>query len=267
MIDVKDLAKTFALPKRKHKPTDDPREQSGQFHAVRNVSFSAVAGEVLGLLGPNGAGKTTTLRMLSTAIAPSAGSILVDGVNLVTEPLQARRRIGFLSGATGLYCRLTVRENIAYFGRAHGIDDVTVNARATALLQRLDMESYAERRVDALSAGMKQRAAIARTVIHEPQVLILDEPTTGLDILGSRVVLDFIRDYQSRGVTIVFSTHHLHEVEALCQRVCIINQGISVYQGDVATLREAGQGDLATGYLQHLYGNQAAINQTTPVAA
>ncbi|HEY9101170.1 ABC transporter ATP-binding protein [Chitinimonas sp.] len=261
MIEVSQLQKRFRLPRRKHKPSDDPREFDGYFHAVRDVSFQVAAGEVLGLLGPNGAGKTTTLRMLSTAIAPSQGRIQVDGVDLVADPLAARGRIGFLSGATGLYGRLTVAENIRYFGQAYGVPEAELAPRIAGLLERLDMLSYADRRVDALSAGMKQRAAIARTVIHAPRVLVLDEPTTGLDILGAEVVLDFMRDCLQQGVALVFSTHQLHEVEALCQRVCIINQGISRYQGSVAALREAGQGDLARGYLQQL-----EIVKPTPAA-
>ncbi|GAB3250999.1 ABC transporter ATP-binding protein [Chitinimonas naiadis] len=252
MIEVSQLQKRFSLPKRKHKPTGDTREHDGYFHAVRDVSFRVEPGEVLGLLGPNGAGKTTTLRMLSTAIAPTAGGVRVDGVDLVADPLAARGRIGFLSGSTGLYGRLTVRENIRYFGQAYGLPGDALERRIDGLLQRLDMESYADRRVDALSAGMKQRAAIARTVVHEPRVLILDEPTTGLDILGAQVVLDFMRECREEGVALVFSTHHLHEVQALCQRICIINQGVSCHQGSVDALRSTGNGDLAAGYLSQL---------------
>jgi sodium transport system ATP-binding protein len=255
VIEVSGLGKRFAVAGRKAARDADPRAEKGWFNAVRAVSFSCAAGEVLGLLGPNGAGKTTTLRMLSTALTPTAGSIRVDGVDLVADPLAARRRIGFLSGATGLYGRLTVRENIRYFGAAHGIERAVLDARVQQLLDTLDMQNYADRRVDALSSGMKQRATIARTVIHEPNVLIFDEPTTGLDILGAQAVLNFMHARSREGNTIVFSTHHLHEIEALCQRVCIVDQGNSVYVGPVDALRAMGADgmpSLAAGYLAQL---------------
>jgi sodium transport system ATP-binding protein len=253
VITVSGLAKRFPAVSRKSTADPDPRAEAGWFNAVRDVSFACDVGEVLGLLGPNGAGKTTTLRMLSTAIAPSAGTVRVDGVDLIADPLAARRRIGFLSGTTGLYARLTVRENIRYFGAAHGVDSRLLDARLQRLLSTLDMQRYADRRVDALSAGMKQRAAIARAMIHAPTVLIFDEPTTGLDILGAEVVLDFLRERANDGCTVIFSTHHLHEVEALCRRVCIVDQGTSVFEGEVAELRRGG--GLAAGYLAQLKRN------------
>jgi sodium transport system ATP-binding protein len=256
MIEVQRLGKRFALPRSARRKAGaeppDPRQENGWFNAVREVSFRCGAGEVLGLLGPNGAGKTTTLRMLSTAIAPTAGSVTVDGVNLVADPLTARRRIGFLSGGTGLYGRLTVRENIRYFGDAHGIPRAVLDDRTSELLSKLGMGQYADRRVDALSSGMKQRAAIARAMIHAPAVLVLDEPTTGLDILGAQVVLDFMRERSLAGCAVVFSTHHLHEVEALCRRVCIVDMGCSVFEDSVDALRAADSGSLSAGYLARL---------------
>jgi len=251
MVEVKSLSKRFKLPKRSEAPRGtDVREDGGWFHAVRNVSFQCGAGEILGLLGPNGAGKTTSLRMLSTALAPSSGQVLVDGIDLVADPETARRRFGFLSGSTGLYGRLTVRENIRYFGEAHGMHGRALAARIDELLTRLDMASYADKRADSLSAGMRQRALIARTVVHSPNVLILDEPTTGLDILGARLVLDFMREQQMAGAAIIFSTHQLHEIEALCRRVCIVNLGETVFEGPVDALQR--QGSLADAYLAQL---------------
>jgi sodium transport system ATP-binding protein len=264
VIEVTRLGKRFSLPSRRnHRATErDPREEDGWFNAVREVSFNCEGGSVMGLLGPNGAGKTTTLRMLSTAIAPTAGSVLIDGIDLIADPLAARRRIGFLSGATGLYGRLTVRENIRYFGDAHGVARTLLNSRTAELLSRLGMQNYADRRVDTLSTGMKQRAVIARTLIHAPRVIILDEPTTGLDILGAQVVLDFMREQSEGGATVVFSTHHLHEIEALCQEVCVIDRGRSVFEGRVESLREAGAdagaapaSSLSVGYLAQLQRN------------
>jgi sodium transport system ATP-binding protein len=253
VITVSGLAKRFPAASRKPAADPDPRAEPGWFNAVRNVSFRCEAGDVLGLLGPNGAGKTTILRILSTAIAPTAGTVEVDGVDLIADPLDARRRIGFLSGTTGLYGRLTVRENIRYFGEAHGVESRLLDERLQALLITLDMRQYADRRVDALSSGMKQRAAIARAMIHAPTVLIFDEPTTGLDVLGAEVVLEFLRQRAGEGSTVIFSTHHLHEVEALCPRVCIVNQGRSVFEGAVAELRR--DGGLAAGYLAQLTRN------------
>lgn len=219
--------------------------------AVKSVSFTCNPGQVLGLIGPNGAGKTTTLRMLSSAIAPSAGDVLVQGVRLTQDQMAARRQIGFLSGHTGLYQRLSVRENIEYFGRAYGLQGVALKTRASELIEQFGLQPYAEQQVDKLSFGNKQRAAIARTVVHTPAILILDEPTTGLDILGAKLVNDFVREYQRSGAAVIFSTHHMHEVEELCDEICIINHGVSVYQGKLpALLSDTGTSSLHDAYLR-----------------
>lgn len=244
MIEVKNLAKRFPLPPRKSKQGDrpglDPREGDRWFHAVRDVSFTCAPGEVLGLLGPNGAGKTTTLRLLSTALRPDAGTALINGIDVLRDPLLARRAIGFMSGTTGLYGRLSARENVAYFGRLHGMGEALLRQRIDALFELLQMHSFADRRADQLSAGMKQKCAIARTVVHQPQVVILDEPTTGLDVMSAKTLLDFIAGYKTLGVPLIFSTHHLHEVEKLCDRVCIINRGVTAFSGSVDELRHLG---------------------------
>ncbi len=218
--------------------------------AVKSVSFTCKPGQVLGLIGPNGAGKTTTLRMLSSAIAPSAGEVLVQGERLTQDQMAARRQIGFLSGHTGLYQRLSVRENIEYFGRAYGLQGAVLKTRTAQLIDQFGLQQYADQQVDKLSFGNKQRAAIARTVVHTPAILILDEPTTGLDILGAKLVNDFVRAYQSSGAAVIFSTHHMHEVEDLCDEVCIINHGVSVYQGKLpALLSDTGTTSLHDAYL------------------
>jgi sodium transport system ATP-binding protein len=256
MIAVQALAKRFKLSKKaKSTVASDAREVAGWYEAVRSVSFQCKAGEILGLIGPNGAGKTTSLRMLSTALTPSGGQVFVDGIDLVKDPVAARRKFGFLSGSTGLYGKLTVRENIRYFGQAYGLTGKALDTRIDDLLKRLDMVSYADRRADALSSGMKQRALIARTVVHAPKLLILDEPTTGLDILGAQIVLDFMRDWQRDGAALVFSTHQLHEVTALCQRVCIIDAGVSVFEDSLDALLAAGDNDLSRGYRSFLGAN------------
>jgi sodium transport system ATP-binding protein len=238
VIEVKNLRKRFRRTAAPGATTSrpDPRQDEEWFHAVRDVSLRCQPGQVLGLLGPNGAGKTTTLRMLSTALRPDGGSASIDQVDLLAAPQEARRRIGFLSGATGLYGRLTARENVEYFGRLHGMDARRLRARCDHLFDRLALQSVADCRADTLSTGMRQRCAIARTVVHSPSVVILDEPTTGLDVMAAEVVLDFIEEYKAMGVPLIFSTHHLHEVEKLCDRVCVINHGRTVFDGTTAEL-------------------------------
>lgn len=244
MIEVKNLAKRFrfSAPKENsaipHRP--DPREHDGWFHAVRNVSFSCDSGQVLGLLGPNGAGKTSILRLLSTALKPDAGTALINGIDIVKEPLLARKNIGFLSGTTGLYARLTARENVEYFARLHGMSEAQIKQRTEELFDLLHMHSFANKRAEHLSAGMKQKTAIARTVVHEPKVVILDEPTTGLDVMSAKTLLDFIASYKQLRIPLIFSTHHLHEIEKLCDRVCIINHGATAFNGSLDELRALG---------------------------
>ncbi|MET3132307.1 sodium transport system ATP-binding protein [Oxalobacteraceae bacterium GrIS 1.11] len=240
MIEVRSLAKRFRMPSRKDGQPRDPREHDGWFHAVREVSFRCGPGEVLGLLGPNGAGKTTTLRLLSTALKPDSGSAFINGVDILREPLLARQSIGFLSGSTGLYGRLTARENVEYFGRLHGMSPAYLKRRCDELFDLLQMHAFSGQRADQLSTGMKQKCAIARAVVHQPQIVILDEPTTGLDVMSAKILLDFIASYKAMKVPLIFSTHHLHEVEKLCDRVCIINQGKTAFNGTLPQLRQLG---------------------------
>lgn len=245
MIEVTGLAKRFASthPKERRARQRDVRDHDGWFHAVRDVSFQCAPGEVLGLLGPNGAGKTTTLRILSTALRPDAGTAFINEIDILAQPLLARQRIGFLSGTTGLYGRLSARENVEYFGRLHGMAPERIRQRCDALFEQLQMHEFGHKRADQLSTGMRQKCAIARTVIHEPQIVILDEPTTGLDVMSAKILLDFIVSYKALGVPLIFSTHHLHEVDKLCDRVCVINHGKTAFNGSVAELRRLGGSD------------------------
>ncbi|MES2261869.1 MAG: ATP-binding cassette domain-containing protein [Pseudomonadota bacterium] len=242
MIEVRGLAKRFPLPSQKGKPFQlhDPRDHDGWFHAVRDVGFRCAPGEVLGLLGPNGAGKTTTLRLLSTALKADAGHAWINGVDLLQDPLAARQQIGFLSGSTGLYGRLTARENVEYFGRLHGMSAPHLKRRCDELFELLQMQQFIDKRADQLSTGMKQKCAIARTVVHEPKIVILDEPTTGLDVMSAKILLDFIASYKALRIPLIFSTHHLHEVDKLCDRVCIINHGKTAFHGTLPELRDLG---------------------------
>jgi sodium transport system ATP-binding protein len=238
MIAVKNLQKRFRLDNktikenRKKDPNSlDPREDGHWFNAVKDVSFSCEKGKVLGLLGPNGAGKTTSLRMLSTALQPTSGQIIINEQDVVADPLVMRKSIGFLSGTTSLYHRLTVRENVKYFGRLHGMTEEQLNEQCEKIFDLLDIQSFADKKADSLSTGMKQRANIARTVIHSPEVIVLDEPTTGLDVISAKTILDFIESYKNSNIPVIFSTHHLHEVERLCDSVVMIDEGVTKFSG------------------------------------
>lgn len=255
MISISQLAKKFAVenPKKlSEQEKKDPRLKGRFFHSVRDVSFTCGTGEVLGLLGPNGAGKTTTLRMLSTALTPDSGEIVIEGTNVASTPLIARQKIGFLSGSTGLYGRLTGRENIAYFGQLHGMSDAAIDAKIAELADILDLYSFLDRRCENFSTGMKQKTAIARAVVHDPKVVILDEPTTGLDIMAAQTVLTFIRGLKEKGVPVIFSTHHLDEVAELCDRVTVINYGITQFSDTLDAFKALSTGSLHEAFLSTL---------------
>lgn len=232
MIRVNQLCKKFELSdpaKLQQQKQQDPRLKGRFFYSLQDVNFQCDRGQVLGLLGPNGAGKTTTLRILSTALTANSGEIFIDDKNLTFKPHLLREKLGFLSGSTGLYNRLTGRENIAYFGELHGLSKHTIGERIATIANELEMHSFLDRRCETYSTGMKQKTAIARAVIHQPEVVILDEPTTGLDIMATQTVLAFIERLKQQGIAVVFSTHHLDEVQILCDEVCVIHQGRSTF--------------------------------------
>jgi len=197
----------------------------GPVHAVRGVSFAARAGEVFGLLGPNGAGKTTTLRMLATILAPTSGRATVAGRDIRAEAAAVRASIGYLSGDTGLYGRLTPREVLRYFGRLNAFPERALAARVDELVERFAMAKFADVRCDRLSTGMRQKVSIARAVVHDPPVLILDEPTAGLDIIVAEGLLRFIAEIRDAGKCVIFSTHIMREAERLCDRIGILHEG------------------------------------------
>jgi len=262
MLEVKGLCKTFPAPKtKKGAPIKekDPREQGKLFHAVQDLNFESVAGEILGLLGMNGAGKTTTLRMLATAIKPSSGTALLDGVDITQNPIEVRKRIGFLSGSTGLYGRLTASEMVAYYGKLNGINGDVLDNRMNELFAMLEMESFRDKRCDALSTGMKQKVSIARTLIHDPQVIFFDEPTSGLDVLSSRTIVNFIKTCREKGKTVIFSTHFMSEVRRLCDRVVLIHQGKVYFTGTVEEMKtQSGEEDLEEAFLKLVGGEDHA---------
>jgi sodium transport system ATP-binding protein len=225
MIETRGLTKVFRDKKR------------GEIRAVDSVSFVCKPGQIYGLLGANGAGKTTTLRMLATILEPTDGTAIVCGHDVIDDPQKVRANVGFLSAATALYPRLTAQEMVEYFGHLNGLDDSTLKRRVDDIFNRLDMNTFRDRRCDKLSTGMKQKTSIARTLIHDPQVMIFDEPTIGLDIMTARTIIGFIRECRERGKTVIFSTHVMSEVEKLCDTIGIIQSGKLLAEGSLAELR------------------------------
>ncbi|MFN3649169.1 MAG: ABC transporter ATP-binding protein [Armatimonadota bacterium] len=245
MIEAESLRKTFQDRKR------------GSVAAVDGISFHAAPGEVLGILGVNGAGKTTLLRVLATLLQPTGGSARVAGFDIRRQPVEVRRRLGFLSSTTALYGRLTAREMLAYFGGLQGIRGVELTRRADRLIELLQLHDFADRLCDRLSTGQKQRVSLARTLIHDPPVLILDEPTAGLDVVASHAIVEYVGDCRQQGKTILFSSHVMSEVERLCDRALVVHQGRVVAEGTVEELRrQSGDRGLEAAFL-HLIGGAA----------
>jgi sodium transport system ATP-binding protein len=243
MIETRQLTKIFRDRKR------------GEIRAVEDVSFRCQPGQIYGLLGANGAGKTTTLRILATLLKPTTGTAQVAGYDVIRESQKVRASVGFLSTATALYGRLTARETIEYFGRLHGLDEAILRRRIAELFTALAMNDFSDRRCDKLSSGMKQKVSIARTLIHDPPVMIFDEPTLGLDVMTARTIIHFIRDCRQRGKTVIFSTHVMSEAEKLCDRIGIIHNGRLLADGTLAELRtQHNQTDLEDIFVQVVGG-------------
>jgi sodium transport system ATP-binding protein len=238
MLQVDDLYKAF-------------KTKSGMVKAVDGVSFSARDGEITGLLGPNGAGKTTTLRMLYTLMTPARGSIRVDDIDVAVDPTAARRRLGVLPDARGVYKRLTARENVAYFGRLHGMNDSAIAARSAVLIDALGMTDFADRPAEGYSQGQRTKTAIARALIHDPRNVILDEPTNGLDVMTTRALRGFLQRLRAEGRCVLFSSHIMQEVAALCDRIVVIAKGKVVAQGTPEELRaQTGATDLEDAFVR-----------------
>ena len=238
MIEVQALHKSFTAAKTVVK-------------AVDGVSFEARDGEITGLLGPNGAGKTTTLRMLYTLMKPDSGRVLVDGHDTATEAEAVRRALGVLPDARGVYKRLTARENIAYFGELHGLDATTVASRTDSLVRALNMQDFIDRRTEGFSQGQRTKTAIARALVHDPRNVILDEPTNGLDVMTTRGLREFLRQLRAEGRCVVFSSHIMQEVAALCDRIVIIARGQVVAAGTADELRaQTGEENLEDAFVK-----------------
>ena len=226
------------------------RKHFGHVEAVRDVTFGAADGTVTGLLGHNGAGKTTTLRMLSGLMRPDAGSISVDGSDVIADPIGAQRSMGLLPDSRGLYPRLTPREHIRYFGELHGMSAGAIRERSGVLLKRLGLEPIADRRVAGFSQGERTKVALARALVHGPRNIILDEPTNGLDVMSTRAMRGLIRGLRQDGCCVVFSSHIMQEVSALCDRIVVIAQGEVVADGTPDDLRAlTGQADLEDAFV------------------
>ncbi len=213
--------------------------------AVDDVGFEARDGQITGLLGPNGAGKTTTLRMLYSLMAPEHGRVLVDGRDVAADPLAARRALGVLPDARGVYKRLTARENIRYFGELHGMPRAQVDARIRVLAAALQMEDFLDRQTEGFSQGQRTKTAIARALVHDPRNVILDEPTNGLDVMTTRGLRGFLKDLRAEGRCVIFSSHIMQEVAALCDRIVVIAHGRVAAQGTADELRaQTGEDNL-----------------------
>ncbi len=247
MIEARQLTKTFKDKKR------------GLITAVGDVSFTCLPGRIYGLLGANGAGKTTTLRMLATLLKPTSGTCTVAGHDAASAPEKVRANVGFLAASTALYGRLTAREMVAYFGRLNGMDETAIAARIQVLADELGMHEFLDRRCDKFSTGMKQKTSIARTLVHDPAVMIFDEPTLGLDVMTARAIVKFVRQCRDRGKTVIYSTHVMSEVEKLCDTIGIIHGGKLVAEGTLAELQARfGERDMEEVFVK-ADGGEAAL--------
>ena len=247
MIEARLLTKLFHDKKR------------GEIRGADEVSFRVEEGKIYGLLGANGAGKTTTLRMLATLLKPTSGTAIVAGHDVTREPGKVRANVGFLAASTALYARLTAREMIEYFGRLNGLADGLIRSRIDSLANELDMHEFLDRRCDKLSTGMKQKTSIARTLVHDPQVMIFDEPTLGLDVMAARAIVRFVRECRARGKTVVYSTHVMSEAEKLCDVIGIIHGGRILSEGTLTELRaKTGEQDLEECFVKIVAPGEAA---------
>jgi len=230
MIQITNLSKSYKIS-RKQKKEMGKDFTGDSVLAVDNINFSCTPGRIFGLIGPNGAGKTTTLRMIGTMLKPSNGNISVNGFDTVREPQSVKQSLGFLSGNTGLYDRLTAEEMVKYYADLHQMNESDYYSQRDYLFNLLDMNEFAGRRISKLSTGMKQKVNIARTMIHNPDVVVFDEPTSGLDVMASRSIIKLIQECKKNNKTVIFSSHRLGEIRSLCDDLAIIHKGKLYFNG------------------------------------
>jgi sodium transport system ATP-binding protein len=242
MIEVKNLYKAF-----------------GDVKAVNGVTFQARDGEITGLLGPNGAGKTTTLRMLYSLLPPDRGEIRIDGLDPTRDAMEIKRTLGVVPDSRGLYSRLTARENITYYGELHGMDRPSIERRIDHLTRTLDMGDFIDRRTEGFSQGQRVKVAIARAMVHEPQTVLMDEPSNGLDVMSTRALRHYIRSLRDDGHSVVLSTHIMQEVAALCDRIVIIAKGEVAADGTAAELLERSGCDTLEDAFVKLIGSEEGL--------
>lgn len=256
MIEVTNLKKEFILSRQQQKELNTKDKTA---LAVDSISFRCEPGRVFSLLGPNGAGKTTTLRMLSTIFKPTSGSIKIAGIDAIAHPQEARKKIGFLTGSTGLYARLTPNELIQYFGDLYGVSKSDLKERKERLYTLLDMHEFQNKRIGKLSTGMKQKVSICRTMIHDPEVVVFDEPTSGLDVITAENIITLIRDCKTQGKTVIFSSHIMSEVDLLCDDMAIIHKGKILFEGTMQDFRSNMQADnLTAEFIRIVHASQNA---------
>lgn len=245
MIDAQSLRKTF---------------NKGKVVAVDEVSFTAADGQITGLLGPNGAGKTTTLRMLYTLLEPDSGQMRVDGIDPREQPIEVKRALGVVPDSRGLYDRLTARENIAYYGKLHGLDKAIIRQRTDEFIEVLDIGGFIDRKTEGFSQGQRVKVAIARALIHQPRTILLDEPSNGLDVMTTRALRHFLADLKRKGHCVVLSTHIMQEVAALCDRIVIIARGRVAANGSADQLRQrAGEDSLEDAFVKLIGSDEGLL--------
>lgn len=256
MIEVSNLVKEFELSRQQQKEFNTTQKTA---MAVDNISFRCEPGRVFSLLGPNGAGKTTTLRMLSTIFKPTSGSIRIDGIDAVANSQEARRKIGFLTGSTGLYARLTPNELIDYFANLYGVSKNDLSERKERLFTLFGVHEFQNKRIGKLSTGMKQKVSICRTMIHDPEVVVFDEPTSGLDVITAENIIQLIFDCKNQGKTVIFSSHIMSEVDLLCDDMAIIHKGKLLFSGTMNEYRKNMQEDnLTAEFIRIVHASQNA---------
>ena len=253
MIQVENVSKKYALSK---KQQHEMQTKDATVYAVSDISFACHPGSIYSLLGPNGAGKTTTLRMIATLLLPTSGTITVNGSNVVRDSQEVRRQIGFLTGSTHLYDRLTPLETVKYFADLHGMAEADFKRRKDMLFEQLGINDFLNKRIGQLSTGMKQKVSIARTMIHNPDVVIFDEPTSGLDVITANNIIELIRSCKAEGKTVIFSSHIMSEVDLLCDELAIINKGKLIYADTMDQFRAlSGSQSLTETFIRIVQNN------------